>query len=369
MLTNIATAAVPTPQIYKVVPSQDNSYRPWVTGLTPNGVEVEILMDGESQGMAKVVPDESGTASFGWAPQQDLPVGWHEFRVRGKYGANYSSPGAILGFNVEHPTPAPILEEPTQLADYILISGLVKNDLAVKIYIDDTQVADFSVPDHPSGTTNFWFKARGLLNGLHEVYVAAYDDTGKLSKFSNVQSFKTEQQKITKGEDEAVVADAEQPIEPEVSGTEVIDTKVEGAVGIVEPTQEESEVTVVAGEEGGAVTVAGEEDGKVTVATDENGEISSIAEVNDAALAAEQAGRSDKEQRNRVIGLVILGIMVIILLGWYWVEKKNAEKKSDEPEAVDKDDKSNRTDRTDKGDRSNKSNKTDEVDKIDDLGF
>lgn len=351
VLTSIASAAVPIPQIYKVVPSQDNSYRPWVTGLTPNEVEVEILMDDVPQGMAKVVTDESGTASFGWSPQQDLPVGWHEFRVRGKYGENYSLPGGILGFTIKHPTPAPILEEPTQSADHILIKGLVKNGLAVKIYIDDIQVADFSVPNHPSGTTNFWFKARGLLNGLHEVYVVAYDDTDKLSKFSDVKSFKTEQQKITKGDDEEMILATEPITETEA---QVVDAKVEGKVAIVEPTREEFEVVVVADEEDGKVMVTKEEN-------KEDGEVSSIEEVSETVLISEEVDGFDREQRNRTIGLVILGIMVIILLGWYLVEKKNTDNELGKKET----DSNKIAEKVDEKDKAT----TDEVDKIDDLGL
>lgn len=329
-------AKVPTPQIYQVVPSPDNSYRPWVIGWTPNEVAVEVLIDEVAQGFAKVVKDDSGTASFGWSPQTDLPLGWHEFRVRGKFGEEYSAPGAILGFTVRPPTPPPVLSEPEQFADYILIKGLLKNDLAVKIYIDGYLAADFPVPSHPSGTTNFWFKARGLLNGLHEVYAEAYDDTGKLSKRTEVKTFKTEQQKITKGEEEIIAEDGE------AKSAAVVAEVSAGSVRIVGEEETAGEVKVIEAEPEGQVKI---EDSAAL----EQETISSIAEVDEAGLESDiesaAEAESDRERQNRVIGLIILAGMVVILFVWYGLEKKKESRRMSgrsgekfRPDESDKDD-------------------------------
>lgn len=302
-------AKVPTPQIYNVVHSTDNSYRPWVIGWTPNEVEVEIFMDEVSQGFAKVVKDNSGTASFGWSPQHDLPLGWHEFRVRGKYHDNFSDLGGVIGYKVSPPTPAPIIFTPEDFSDYVLIKGLIKNNLTIKIYIDEKLMADFSVPNHPSGTTNFWFKARNLLNGVHQVYAVAYDDTGKPSKKSEIINFKTEQQKITKGEDEQtedlLMPTTNQVIDKPTTGTvKIVDKEVEGQVEII--TSPDNEVL------------------NLSIASSSEEEISSTSEINEESLVAEQI--KERENKNRYLGLFLLSLTAILLYIWYWQEKKKIDK-------------------------------------------
>ncbi len=302
-------AKVPTPTILQVVPSLDNSSRPWVVGLTPNPVSVEVWLDGKAWGMAKVVKDDSGTASFGWAPSTDLSVGTHQVQVRGKFGKDYSELSLPVTFVVPHPTPAPVLIEPEIRDDYVLIKGLLSNNTAVKIYIDGVLYADFSVPNHPSGTTNFWFKARGLLNGVHKVYARAYDATGKLSKKSNEFSFQTEFQKITKGEEGA---EAEQQKNANVS---IIDKPEEGKVEIA--PAEEGEVRVATSEED--VQIQEEKD---------KGEVSSIAEL----AESDEGVNPDKVKRNREVGVVLLVIIIILLVIWYQQEKKRLSKDNKEAE-------------------------------------
>jgi hypothetical protein len=306
-------ANVPTPQIYNVVHSADNSHRPWVIGWTPNEVEVEVFMDEVSQGFAKVVKDKSGTASFGWSPQRDLPLGWHEFRVRGKHHDDFSELGGIIGYKVSPPTPAPTLFTPEDFTDHILIKGLIKNDSVVNIYIDGKLAADFAVPNHPSGTTNFWFKAKYLLNGVHEVYAVAYDDTGKPSKKSEVINFKTEQQKITKGESEDSIDTIE------IKENKVIDEPIPGTVTI---TNEQSEAEV-------RVDIANPDEREVLIVertTSSVGEVSSVSEVAEQPINAELI--QDRENRNRYIGLLLLGLATILLYTWYWHEKKKVDKEN-----------------------------------------
>lgn len=305
----IAQAKVPIPQIYNVVHSADNSYRPWVIGWTPNEVEVEVFMDEVSQGFAKVVKDSSGTASFGWSPQEDLPLGWHEFRVRGKYNNEFSDLGGIIGYKVSPPTPAPTLFAPEDFTDYILIKGLIKNDSVVKIYIDGNLAADFAVPNHPSGTTNFWFKARNLLNGVHEVYAVAYDASGKPSKKSEIINFKTEQQKITKGE----IEDSDDSLNTVTN--QVIDQPASGTVKIVE---EKSDAQVE------ILTQTGSDNLKAKVLESTSEEVSSISETNQDTIVTEQ--NQERESRNRYTGLFILGVVTVLLYLWYWQEKKKINK-------------------------------------------
>ncbi len=302
--SQLAWAKVPTPTILQVVPSLDNSSRPWVVGLTPNPVAVEVWVDGEPRGMAKVVKDNSGTASFGWAPFTDLSAGTHQVQVRGKFGKDYSELSLPVTFVVPDPTPTPVLVEPEIRDDYVLIKGLLSNNTAVRIYIDGVLYADFSVPNHPSGTTNFWFKARGLLNGVHKVYARAYDATGKLSKKSNEFSFQTEFQKITKGEENT------QADQQEDASVSIIDKPEEGGVEIA--PAEEGEVRVA----------TPEEDVQIQEEKDE-GEVSSIAEL----AESDESVSSDKVRRNREVGVVLLVIIVILLAIWYQQEKKRLSQK------------------------------------------
>jgi hypothetical protein len=301
-------AKVPTPQIFNIVESSDNSYRPWVIGWTPNDVEVEVFMDENSQGYAKVVPNKSGTASFGWSPQKDLSLGFHEFRIRGKYANSYSDLGGILGYWVKPPVSVPTLVEPEIFEDHVLIKGLIKNNLSVKIYIDNIMFADFYVPTHPSGTTNFWFKAKGLLNGVHKVYAVAQDEDGRLSKFGNSYNFKTEQQQITKGSD-----DKENGAESDVVVNQVIDETVAGQVKINNINQTNEQVVVKDSVDNEAQVLVEEKE--------RSGETSSDQEVVNQDFISSSTVDIDKFRRNRLVGLGLLGLAVVMLFGWYWREK------------------------------------------------
>jgi len=293
-------AKVPTPTLLQVVPSLDNSSRPWVVGLTPNQVAVEIWIDGEVQGMAKVVEDDSGTASFGWAPSVDLEVGVHQAQVRGKFGDKYSKLSAAVTFVVPPPTPAPTLVEPEVRDDYVLIRGLLANGTAVKIYIDGIVYADFTVSNHPSGTTNFWFKARGLLNGVHKVYARAYDATGKMSKKSNEFSFQTEFQKITKGED-----------------SNIIEKQEDKSVSIIDKS-EEAKVEILPEEQGEVKVVTSKKEGVQPEDKGTEGEISSITELAESGEDINQ----EKVKHNREVGIILLVIIIVLLAIWYKQEKK-----------------------------------------------
>lgn len=308
-LPTTGQAKVPTPQIYNLVDSSENSYRPWVTGWTPNGVEVEVFMDGKSQGFAKVVPNKSGTASFGWSPLADLPVGFHEFRIRGKFANEYSEAGGIIGYWVKHPVPAPTLVDSEIHEDFVLIRGLVRNDSSVKIYIDEIMVADFLVPNHPSGTTNFWFKARGVLNGVHEVYAVAYDNSGRLSKSSNVNNFKTEFQQITKGEEDNQLIG----VNDDKNMDKVVDQPVVGSVNVESGNQAAGQVIVKETTEDDSQVVVGEVENEGKISSDQ--EVASQEEDTGATIGV------DKLKSNRLVGLGLMGVAVVLLFIWYWREK------------------------------------------------
>lgn len=328
-----AQAAVPTPTLLRVE-TTDNPARPWIVGLTPNNVEVEVWINNKPVGWSKIVNSPSGTASFGWSPSYDFKPGLYEVKVRGKFGDNYSNFSQSLSINIPWPTPQPVLVEPEVFDDYVLIRGLIANNTKVKIYIDDKLWADFAVPNHPSGTTNFWFKARNLLNGEHVVYARAYDAIGKLSKPSNNFTFSTEFQPVASGEarekNELPSADQSKKDRQKDNSQADASRQEENSSQDIKTNQAEP------AEESRDDNKTEDEDliklfGNSTTSVSET-------EVNQL----DQDQTAAKEERNRLIGFGLLVIIVILLLTWYKMEQKRLlAKEEDKQESKGDSDKDN----------------------------
>jgi cbb3-type cytochrome oxidase subunit 3 len=90
----------------------------------------------------------------------------------------------------EEPLPAPTLFEPVvnnqTAANRPFIVGLSKNNVRIKVFIDDQLDGEFVVNNHESGTANFaYLPSQVLTNGEHLVYTTARDDSGQESILSN----------------------------------------------------------------------------------------------------------------------------------------------------------------------------------------
>lgn len=371
-----AEQALPAPTILNVGVKETPSKSILVTGVTFNNTEVDVYIDNEFFGSATVKNGPSGVASFAYELSDGFSFGEHNVYTIARSVAEdkVSEPSELDYFYFQRPTPAPILLEPVvDEMGKLAIVGLAKNDLRVLIYIEGVLQVDFVPPTAKSGVTNFWYKPN-LPAGEYTVSAKTVDASGKESAFSsNITLFvprKTEvaevdgQEKIEESTSSQQVELEEAPdkadeiisqdpikqsdqfedenaasLEEKISDQpEVIDSKKDETKIIIESDEKSSGVvTIEEPEEIGEIVLDTNEDQLAVLpedVADEVGREDAIVfgdEKNEdiAQGAFEELGDGETvdqiQQRNRMVGFVILLIIALVLAVWYVKEKKQAE--------------------------------------------
>ena len=171
--------------------------QPVITGLTENSTKVEVYIDGQLNGMAKVLDGKNGTASFTFVPFLSLKSGEHTVAVSAidKDSKLKSLMSKETSFTIEEPYPAPTLFQPVvnnkTVSTKPFITGLAVNDSLIKVFIDKELNGQFKVENDESGIASFAYQPFLDLNPeeKHLVYVTAVSPDGKESSFSNVVGF------------------------------------------------------------------------------------------------------------------------------------------------------------------------------------
>lgn len=387
---------IPAPTILEAAFPTGTNLRPTITGVTFNQTLVDVYINGVFYGRAETKQGLEGVASFSFQPLADLVPGEHQVTTiaRSLDETVRSQESEPLIFKTFLPTPPPYLLEPELQTDGLVkIIGLLRNGLEVEIYIEGVKQVSFTVPDHWSGTTNFWYRPH-LPAGEYTVTTRAIDNTGKASVFSNsitmyvpqpeeVDRLISEKEKISQedvvpkttieikeeepveqeeegaapivdevaidlsgdikqGEkiEERTVAEIEEKlpdlpkvVEPGDSAKVVVDTRVvEGQARIVD---QPADSQIVLGDQPGETTILVDQE-----STDEATVFGEKQEIGEGAEESAREAVDQIQQRNRVTGFIILLVIAIVLAIWYVREKKQAEvaAKKEEKPARDKQD-------------------------------
>jgi hypothetical protein len=191
---NIASADINAPVIIGIE-SGFSENKPLFKGTTESGTLVHIYINGIYNGKTEVTFHESGTANFSYEPFLNLSSGNHTaWAIAEDEAGNKSKLSNVLKFNIEPGVPAPTLFQPAiNISDigrpYIV--GLSKNDLTIKVFIDNELDGEYKVENHESGTASFTYQtSKELARGQHLVYAVAKDSQNKESRQSNTVSFK-----------------------------------------------------------------------------------------------------------------------------------------------------------------------------------
>ncbi|MCX6795924.1 MAG: hypothetical protein NTW06_00300, partial [Candidatus Falkowbacteria bacterium] len=114
--------------------------KPLIIGLANVGDMVEVYFDGRLDGKTAKLAGATGIASFAYLPSQELAIGEHTLYVKAinQQGQDNGQSDGI-SFSVEQKLPAPILNELLikNSAGQLVLTGLVKNNLIVNIYLDE----------------------------------------------------------------------------------------------------------------------------------------------------------------------------------------------------------------------------------------
>lgn len=183
------------PVIIQVSEDAKSTFKPVINGSTGNSTLVKIYIDGIYNGKTNFLTGDSNITSFAYQSFIDLKSGSHsvwaiaEDREGGK-----SQPSNILNFEVKAGVPTPILFTPVVNGDTTyekpFIVGLSKNNLVIKIFIDDIPSGEVKISGN-TDTVSFYYKsAQPLAIGGHTVYSIAVDNDGRESKKSNIVNFK-----------------------------------------------------------------------------------------------------------------------------------------------------------------------------------
>ncbi|MCK5416012.1 hypothetical protein KAI92_01125 [Candidatus Parcubacteria bacterium] len=164
--------------------------KPYIKGLTRTNSLVHVYVDGVYNGKTSILSHDSGTANFAYKPFLNLSVGNHTVWVVAEdENGRKSKISNILKFNIEHHLPvASNVSIVSNTADKTrpFVTGLVKNGLFVKVFVDQKMDGMIKVGNHESGTIDFVYMIKSDLSaGNHFVYVVTIDDRGKESVWSN----------------------------------------------------------------------------------------------------------------------------------------------------------------------------------------
>ncbi len=188
------TEPIPAPTLVKFY--QDKKI---LAGLTVSSTSIDVYIDGTYDGSTDILNNPSGTASFAYQIKRNLNPGEHKIWViaqDNKY--NHSPESKVLTIKIDFPYPAPVLFKPSinKKTGEILLTGLVKNNSTVEIYVDNKLIKIIKWCNHPSGTANFSHKIPHLTIGTHFVYTIAISGTGKKSSISRKIHFEITSKKV-----------------------------------------------------------------------------------------------------------------------------------------------------------------------------
>jgi hypothetical protein len=189
-LSASAQTVVPaTPKILSIAEGALKN-KPIIEGAADIGSFVHIYIDGAYNGKTNILT----AGLFSYAPYLNLSAGEHNAWAIAENGAGEKSGlSNIFKFTIKPGVPAPTLFTPAMNKNnpsHPFIIGVAKNDLTIKVYIDNKYDGEFKVENHESGTASFSYQIlENLGAGAHSAYATATDNNGENSQSSNTVNF------------------------------------------------------------------------------------------------------------------------------------------------------------------------------------
>jgi len=339
-----------------------------IKGLTVSSSIVYFYIDGVYYGKTKVLKHESGVAGFIYTPDFKITSDNHKVWViaedeqgRKSIKSNLLTLG-VVDTGVQEDTqdktedevktilatPLPILFTPVVNSkssyNQPFIVGLARNDLDIKVYIDEDLAVQFTVENHKSGTANFAFRPAEVLDrGQHSVSAIAVDISGKESKLSNIIDFIVKQPTIAQSAQEAnqdVVAEIKEPVAVESETPIMVFPEISEDI-VAQPVQDEINLGNMADND--------EEIGESSI----NEEIVRI--INEPIVGqVSQTGAVDESKKGQgklSLNLVIFLAFLLGVIAWiFWVNKELIKERhktldNQEDEKLNKDNSDNISDK------------------------
>lgn len=209
LVLTVSTALAVTVENPIIMGVEDGSSKnkPLIKGTTQSGTLVHIYIDGVYNGKTDVLFNDLGTAGIAYESFINLSSGDHRvWAIAEDESGNRSKLSNIFKFNILPGVPAPTLFQPAINKNNIahpFIVGISKNDLTIKVFIDNEFDGEFKVENHESGSASFSYEVKKFLaRGQHLSYVTAIDNHGEESQKSNIVNFNLAQPVIAESVDE-----------------------------------------------------------------------------------------------------------------------------------------------------------------------
>lgn len=166
---------------------------PWIEVWGPNNSYVNIYIDNVLVGRSNYLLDPMGNSvKYVYKPTVNYSLGWHKAYAMAENGnGSKSLISNVVIFKIEEKLPKPVLlsVKPGTSKALPVVSGLAANDLRVKIYNNDKELAQVSVKNGDKGTGSFGFTILKPLTGKNVFKAIASDRRGKLSQVSNTITY------------------------------------------------------------------------------------------------------------------------------------------------------------------------------------
>lgn len=339
---SISTKALPAPTL--IQPDEKDvigKFKPFIAGLSVNNTFVHVYIDGKYNGKTKNLTHNSGTANFKYVPFLNLAPGWHTAWAKAEDAkGKISGQSNVLHFRIEQFLPAPTIIFPKNKqnakADELLISGVAKNNLKIRIFIDKKLNGEFYSGNHVSGTTHFNYKPfLKLESGRHMVYATAIDARGKESPWSNITYFEIKEnyiKPISKAKEEPVIDKTPEKTESTTSIEKpVIDNKTKD-VPAKEDKKENAPIDEKKNTEKSDNTQKKNEE---TVSV--NPDIKDILnpEASSTEISAEKGSIDEtKAQQGKIkLNLIVFIAFLFLVMGWiFWVNRELIKERREQNE-------------------------------------
>ncbi|MEW6610739.1 MAG: hypothetical protein AB1352_03920 [Patescibacteria group bacterium] len=161
---------------------------PTIQGFTDTRTRIEVHIDGEKAGDASVTESGSDRVSFSFVPLEPLSPGYHSLEAFASavVGVEERRQSLWWFFHVADPLPAPIIRAAVERQNgIVVVSGVVKSGLRVRIMVDGVEQVTSGLWIHASGASGFTIEIPSLARGTHTITAYAVREDGKVSAASD----------------------------------------------------------------------------------------------------------------------------------------------------------------------------------------
>lgn len=276
--------------------------KPEFRGLVQHGMQVEIHVDGQFNGLARVADGGTKTDSFAGRPSLGLKPGLHSavFRAKDPDTGLRSPKSDVLSFWVR-PQVAPALTETVvdsrTTINRPFVVGLSTSNTNVKVYVDGVYDGMIGVGEHPSNAVHFAYEVEKPMKiGTHTITAIAVSVDGRTSVMSKGLTYTIQPAVATVATRPTISPKSSSTSSEDADSDDTSEPKVSGESDVVKDSEQEGDVSVTPDDE----------------VTDDETTVEVTTEDEDADRADKKA--EDETDNTALVTWIIVIIVLVIIL-------------------------------------------------------